>query len=352
MDPLFSEIKIKDLIIKNRFVRSATWEGMADEDGSVTEELIDLYKKLAQGEIGLIITGHMYVRIDGKATPKQLGIYKDELILGLKKLTEAVHLFNGKIIAQIAHSGIFGRKKLSGYKPVDPSKIDKKEVELLIKAFATAALRAKKAGFDGVQLHAAHGYLISQFFSPLFNHRSDEYGGNIKNRARFAVDIIKAIKRYVGDDFPILIKINCQDFLDGGLTIKDSINISKILVDEGIAAIEISGGILTSKDKGPCRKENGPYFIKEAISFRREIKIPLILVGGIRSYEISKQVIDENIADFVSMSRPFICEADLIKRWRSGNTKDSLCISDNLCLTAVRRKTGIKCIGRRKTYDT
>ena len=349
MDPLFSEVKIKNMLVQNRFVRSATWEGMANEDGSITEQLIALYEQLAKAEIGLIITGHAYVRADGKATPRQIGIYKDELISGLKRLVNRVHSLGGKIMIQLSHSGIFGRKSLSGYDPINPSSISKKQIEALIEAFVRAALRAKEAGFDGIQLHAAHGYLISQFFSPLFNSRADDYGGSLKNRTRFASSIIEAIKRDIGEDLPIFVKINCQDFLDGGLTVKDSIEIAKILIDHGTDALEISGGILTSKDKGPCRRENGPYFKKEAALFKKHLKVPIILVGGIRSYDVSKQIIEENVADLISMSRPFICEANLIKRWRSGDKRPSLCRSDNLCLTAVKKKEYVRCFRRYET---
>ncbi len=185
-DGLFSEAAINGLVLKNRFVRSATWEGMANEDGGVTEGLILLYEELARNEIGLIITGHTYIREDGKATPRQLGIYKDSLISGLKRLAKRVHSLGGKVILQLSHSGIFGRRSISKCKPVNPSRIAKMDIDTLIQDFSISATRAKEAGFDGVQLHAAHGYLISQFFSPIFNKRDDEYGGNLRNRARFA----------------------------------------------------------------------------------------------------------------------------------------------------------------------
>ncbi len=339
---LFSETKIGNLKLKNRFVRSATWEGRADEDGSVTEELVSFYEELSKNEIGLIITGHMYVREDGKATPRQIGIYSDGFIDGLKKLTESVHKNGGKILAQLSHAGIFAPRKLIKGEPVDVSRIDEKEVEKLIDSFVIAALRAKEAGFDGIQLHCAHGYLISQFFSPLFNRRDDRYGGKAEKRAFFAKEIIRRLKK---EDpyFPVLIKINCRDFEKGGLELEDSVRIAKLLQDEGADAIEVSGGLLTSRENGPCRKKEGPYFKKEAERFKKELSIPVILVGGIRSYGIAESILKEDVADLVSMSRPLLCEPDLLKRWKMGDRRKALCISDNLCLKTVKEKGPVRC---------
>ena len=347
MNP-FSEAKINSLSIKNRFVRSATWEGCANEDGSVTDELISLYRILSKAEIGLIITGHAYVSREGKATPRQLGIYKDELISGLKKLTDEVHKEGGKIFIQLSHAGRFSRKELIGSDPININRLKKEEIERLIQAFCDSSERAKKAGFDGIQLHAAHGYLLNQFFSPFFNERDDEYGGSVRNRARFAERIVKGIRDRLGSDYPLILKMNCQDFKEGGLSLSDSIEIAKILEDSGIDGIEISGGLLISKKYGPCRTYKGPYFLKEALSFRENLNIPIFLVGGIRSFKDSEEIIRKGI-DFVSMSRPFICEPDIVKRWKSGDLRDSLCFSDNLCFVAVKEKTPVRCI--RKDED-
>jgi len=341
----FLEGRIKKLILKNRFVRSATWEGCANEDGSVTDELISLYRMLSKYEIGLIITGHAYVSKEGKATPRQLGIYKDELISGLKRLTDEVHKEGGKIFIQLSHAGRFSRRELIGSDPININRLSKDEIERLIQKFCDSSERAKEAGFDGIQLHAAHGYLISQFFSPFFNERDDEYGGSVRNRARFAERIIKGIRDRLGSEYPIILKMNCQDFKEGGLSLNDSIEIAKILEDSGIDGIEISGGLLTSKKYGPCRTYKGPYFLKEALSFKESLNIPIFLVGGIRSYEDSERIIRQGI-DFVSMSRPFICEPDILKRWKRGDLRDSLCVSDNLCFIAVKEKKPVRCIRR------
>lgn len=345
----FSQASIKTLLLKNCFVRSATWEGRATEKGEITEELLDFYGELSRAGLGIIITGHAYVREDGKATPRQLGIYSNSLVSGLKRLVDVVHQHGSRIFIQLSHSGIYGRKRLSGCEPVNFSAINRKEVEALVEAFVNASLRAKEAGFDGIQLHAAHGYLISQSFSPIFNHRKDEFGGDVNGRVKFAVSIVRKMRNALGEDFPVLIKMNCQDFSDGGLSLDDSIKMAKILVDTGIDAIEISGGLLTSRDMGPCRTSKGPYFMEQALAFRKELDIPLMLVGGIRSYETAEMIVKKGI-DFVSMSRPIICEPYLIKRWELGDRKESLCISDNLCLGAVKKKKGIVCF-RKVTHD-
>jgi len=344
----FSKAKINSLSLKNRFIRSATWEGMAKEDGSVTERLLSLYKRLAKANIGLIITGHTYISEEGKATPRQLGIYSDDLIDGLSKIAKEVHQNGGKIILQLAHAGVFGIKKITGLEPIDINSLGKKDIKELIKKFCLAAERAKEAGFDGIQLHAAHGYLISQFFSPIFNKRKDEFGGSVRNRARFAEEIIKEIRKTLGQDYLVLVKMNCQDFSPSGLTINDSIEIAKIMVKEGVDAIEISGGLLTSKENGPCRNSTEPYFLEQALQFKDSIDVPIILVGGIRSYEQVKLILSKGI-EFVAMSRPFICEPELIKRWEKGDLRDSLCISDNLCLKVVKGTDPVMC-KRRDEY--
>lgn len=252
MSKLFETTTINTMKLTNRFVRSATWEGMANHDGSTTRELINLMVQLAQGGVGLIITGHAYVRKDGQAGPWQLGVYKDELISGLTEMTEAVHKANGKIVLQLAHAGSMAVPALTGFEPLGPSIFEKKggdwremtyaDISKVTNAFAQAAERAKKAGFDGVQIHAAHGYLLSQFLAPFFNKREDEYGGNIENRARLVLAILKHIRASVGNDFPVLIKINSEDFLDGGLTLDDMLHVAVLLEQAGIDAIELSGG--------------------------------------------------------------------------------------------------------------
>ena len=203
------------MLLKNRFVRSATAEGMAVENGAVTPRLIDLMAELVEGGVGLIITGHAYVTKRGQASPAQLGIYDDKLIPGLSKMTDAVHERGGRIVAQLAHSGMLAIPKLINDAPLTPSDIEGlvdvplqemtiENIKETVEAFGKAGERAREAGFDGVQIHAAHSYLLSQVLSPAYNHRRDAYGGSIENRAKMLVEVVQAIRERVGEDYRFL----------------------------------------------------------------------------------------------------------------------------------------------------
>ncbi|MCJ7773515.1 MAG: NADH:flavin oxidoreductase [Desulfobacterales bacterium] len=360
MNKLFEPGKINGMKLSNRFVRSATWEGMAADDGSVTPKLTKTMVDLAQGGVGLIISGHAYILQEGQAGPWQLGIYKDELIDGLKTMTNEVHEAGGKIVAQLAHAGAVARKEIikqaphvvSNYEGLSKSprhELTKADIQKLVKAFSDAAQRAESAGFDGVQLHSAHGYLLNQFLSPAYNRREDEYGGCIENRARVHLEVYHAVRNVVGADYPVLIKINSEDYIDNGLNLKDSILASKLLVDAGIDAIEISGGTMYSEKLIPSRvginkEEKEAYFKEAAIAFKKAVNAPLILVGGMRSLNVAEQTLKSGIADYISMCRPFIREPGLINRWKSGDTSPARCKSDNLCFEPAREGKGIYCV--------
>lgn len=355
MSKMFESSKIGSMTLKNRFVRSATWEGMAADDGAVTEKLIDTMVDLAKGGVGLIISSHAYVRSEGQAGKWQLGIYKDELIDGLTRMVTAVHDAGGKIVAQIAHSGCFANPKLTGLKPLSVSakeemhEISNEDIKDLITAFSDAAVRAKSAGFDGVQIHSAHGYLLSQFLSPAYNKRNDEYGGAIENRARIHLATYKAIREAVGDNYPILIKINSRDDIDNGLTAEDSLKAASMLAEAGLDAVELSGGMINGGKLSPSRmninsKEKEAYFREDALAYKKDLDIPLILVGGVRSINVAQKLFDDGVADYFSMSRPFIREPDLINRWKSGDLRPAQCISDNLCFRPGMQGKGIYCL--------
>lgn len=359
MHNLFEKTTIHNLELPNRFVRSATWEGLAAGDGSVAPELINRMLELAKGGVGLIITSHAYVQPQGQAGPGQLGIYKDELIPGLRNMVDEVHNNHGKIIMQLAHAGKYAPFDLTNQpalvvsyleEPASPQQeITHQDIKKIIHDFSKAAQRAKESGFDGVQIHAAHGYLLSQFLSPAYNHRHDEYGGDIYNRSRIHREIYHAIRDSVGPQFPIMIKMNCQDFLSDGLNLSNSIQFGKMLADAGIDAIELSGGIIKNGNLAPSRvginsPEEEAYFREEAKLFKKEVGVPLIMVGGIRSLEVAERLLSDGPADYISMSRPFICEPDLINRWKSGDNTPARCKSDNLCLKSGREGTGVYCV--------
>ena len=360
MSKLFESSEINGLKLENRFVRSATWEGMATDDGVCRPKLIDLMVKLAKGGVGLIIASHAYVQKVGQASFRQLGIYNDDMIPGLQKMAGAIHENGGKTICQLAHAGFFGNAQLSGQTPSAPSivegiaegprkEITKEDILDIIEAFAAAAKRAQNAGFDGVQLHGGHGYLLSEFLSPLFNHRTDEYGGPIENRARMALEVFQAIRESVGSNFPVLIKMNSKEFVDGGLTAEDFVQAGKMLADAGIDAIEISGGLpisatTRSSQLGINKEEKEAYFQEEAKALRRQTDVPIILVGGNRSFHVAERLVDEGVADYISMSRPLIREPALIKRWKAGDLTKAACVSDNMCFKPAMDGKGLYCL--------
>jgi 2,4-dienoyl-CoA reductase-like NADH-dependent reductase (Old Yellow Enzyme family) len=360
MSRLFEASEINGMKLKNRFVRSATWEGMAEEDGRCTLKLTDLMIELARGGVGLIVSSHAYVSPEGQAGFKQLGVYNDELLPGLASMAEAVHDNGGKIVMQLAHAGFFGSAKLSGHTPLAPSSVEgfakgpRKEMTVMdikgvIRAFAAAAQRAKRAGFDGVQIHAAHGYLLSQFLSPAFNRRRDEYGGDIRNRSKVLVDVLAAVRAAVGNSYPVLVKMNCQDFIENGLTLEDSLQVGTLLAEKGIDAIELSGGVLIGGKLSPSRvgiqsAEKEAYFQEEARAFKAKINVPLILVGGNRSFRVAEGLVNEGTADYISMSRALIREPGLINRWKAGDLSRAACVSDNMCFQPAMKGDGIYCV--------
>ncbi|MEW6673565.1 MAG: NADH:flavin oxidoreductase [Thermodesulfobacteriota bacterium] len=364
MPKLFEKTVINALELKNRFVRSATWEGMAHGDGACSRDLIGLMAELAAGGVGLIVSSHAYISPEGQASPRQIGVYSDDLIPGLSRLTRAVHENGGKIVLQLAHAGCHADPGLTGRQPMGPSsfqiepdlscrEMSRDEIEQTVAAFGRGAARAKKAGFDGVQIHAAHGYLLSQFLSPFYNKRTDSYGGNITNRSRIVLDILKTVRDRTDDRFAIMIKMNSDDFLENGLTVPEMLQAAKRLQQAGIDAVELSGGTRFSGKLNPIRSgtirpANEAFYKDAARAYKKSISVPLLLVGGIRSYEVAEALIRDGVADYISLCRPLIREPGLIKRWQNGDTGKSMCRSDNLCFRPAREGNGIYCVRKAK----
>jgi 2,4-dienoyl-CoA reductase-like NADH-dependent reductase (Old Yellow Enzyme family) len=277
-------------------------------------------------------------------------------------MTASIHAAGGKIIMQLAHAGCQADPEMTGHESIGPSAIEEAsgatcremtadDIANVVEAFGKAAKRAKDSGFDGVQIHAAHGYLLSEFLSGHFNKRTDEYGGSIENRARIVVQVLKSIKAQVGDDYPVHIKMNSEDFLEGGLTVDEMLAVVKILEANGIGAVELSGGALGSKPElSPVRPEkkgatNWEVFYRDAAKrFKEQTSLPLILVGGMRSFDVTKAVVETGIADYISMSRPFVREPGLVNRWKSGDTARATCISCNGCFIPALKGEGIYCV--------
>ena len=368
MAVLFETTEINGMTLGNRLVRSATWEGMCQEDGRPTEKLIDYCRDLAAGGVGLIISGYTFVRPDGKQLPGKMGIHTDDYAGDFKKLFKAVHDGGSKIAIQLVHAGGQTDSGNAGRRPWAPSavKVDQfpetpaeltgDEIGAIAAAFGEGARRAREWGADGVQLHGAHGYLISQFLSPLTNRRTDLYGGGIENRTRFLMEVYQVVRGAVGTDYPVMIKLNGADNVEGGLVLEDAVYAAKKLFDAGIDAIEVSGGTPASGEKGPARsKINSPekeaYHLDPAKAIKKKVNCPVMVVGGMRSYEIAEKAIRDHGMDYIAMSRPLIREPGLPNRWKGGDRRPAQCISCNGCFKPGLKEGGIYCVVEKKERE-
>lgn len=359
---LFEVTTINGLKLSNRLVRSATWEGLCAEDGRPTPALIELYRKLAQGGVGLIVTGIAYVTADGRPLPGALGLHDDALAADIRALTEAVHREGGRICIQLGHAGGQTRSSLCGgrplapsavaapqYHPESPQEMTTDDIERVIEAFAAAARRAKGYGFDAVQLQAAHGYLLNQFLSPHTNLRSDAYGGDLKRRSRFLLEVYARVRAAVGDGYPVLVKLNGSDHLAEGFGLDEAVLVAKALDAAGVDAIEVSGGTPASGERNPLRRgiaspAQEAYNLPLARAIRPAVRCPVLVVGGIRSVWTAKGILRRGEADYIALCRPLVRQPDLPKRWRwaEGGTL-SRCNSCNGCFKTALRGS-MKCV--------
>ena len=351
---------IGPLEIKNRLVRSATDEGFATREGAPTQRLIDVDTALARGGVGLIIAGTAYISPEGEWGDNGIGMDHDNLIEPLSLLCAAVHEAGGIIAAQLLHCGstvnpatLPERGPLLGPSAmVDPlfghpvEALTKCHILKIVDDYAKAAVRAKKAGFDAVQIHGAHGYLINQFLSPSRNFRKDVYGGSLKNRAQLLVQVYEAIRGAVGKEFPLFIKMSAYDGFPGGVEPNEAAQVAAMLDAMGIDAIEVSAGTPEGAKKGgwdhilPAPFKEGSL-LKYALAIKEKVNCPVISVEGWRSPEKIENALEK--IDAISMSRPFIREPDLVNRWLGGDTSPALCISCNKCLE-LQMGPGMACI--------
>ena len=346
---LFTPVALGGLEVPNRFVRSATQDYMAADDGEATPRQTELYGRLAEGEVGLIISGHAYVQPSGKASPRQLAAWDDRFVEGLAMISETVHRYPSRVFLQIAHAGRQTKERLCGCVPVAPSavydpvwkvmprELTGDEIKTLIEDFVEAARRARDAGFDGVQLHAAHGYLLSSFLSPHTNRRTDAWGGPIENRCRVLVEILGWTKAVLGLGFPVIAKLNSTDFLAGGLSIEEAVAAAEILASAGLDGVEVSGGMAEAGRgsiwPGLRSEEEEGYFVESAARVKAAVEIPVFGLGGIRTMAVAERILLEGRADLISMSRPFIRDPFLVRNFREGKVLKSECISCNKCNT-------------------
>lgn len=341
---MFNKYSFENLVLKNRFVRSATNEHLGNRNGTLTKEEISVYEELAKNEVGLIITANYAVDEFGRIDPYQSLISDDKYINDFKSMVSIVHKNGSKIIAQINHGGYKASKELNyGRIPKGPSHNEKgeelivDEIENIKNKFIQAAKRAKEAGFDGVQVHMAHGYLLSQFMDKSINKRNDEFGVDLEGRFHLPHLIIKGIKNECGNDYPVLVKIDCNNLNDFNININEMKELGVLLKNAGVDAIEISGlnfTIFKSKDKEG-------YYIDAALAIKETSSLPVILVGGIHSKSAIKDILDKGV-DLVSMSRPFICQPDLIKEMKNG-LENAKCIRCNQCFKIFATKH-VRCV--------
>ncbi len=363
-DILFRPARLGSATVRNRLVRAGTSESMADpESGEMTPALLDLYESLAAGGVGAIITGHLYVEPRGKYARGQVGIHNDGLLPGLSALVERVHGHGAAIFAQLAHAG--SQSRVPGLTPLAPSPVpnpltgqtvdgaNDEEIERALEAFGISAKRAVSAGFDGVHIHAANGYLISEFGSPLTNRRDDGWGGDSTRRGEFARAVVETVRASVPRDFPVTMKIGMVDAVEGGLGLEETRPRSARLVAAGLDAIEVSCGLMGAPTEsantyvavGPRRAAQDlllhrvvgaprpeAYFREYARALKREVDTNVILVGGLRSTSTMRDAIASGDADFVAMARPLIREPDLPAQIQAGREGLVDCTSCNLCL--------------------
>ena len=345
--------KIGGIHSKNRLIRSATQEGLAINDGRIGAELISVYKTLSEGGVGIIITSMVGIDGNSRVFPLMIKTYDNSFVDQLRTIVNNAHDNECKIIVQIAHNGAKANPD-EGNTPLAPSDIllnekkaqgmTKKEIQDVVSKFALAALRCKEAGADGVQIHAAHGYLLSEFLSPFFNKRTDEYGGNIANRARIIFEIYDSIRAEVKNDYPIWIKINSSDFIDNGLTFEESLWVCQELDKRGIDGIEVSGGIALSAESSPTRvfsgKNDAGTFSDYALAIADKVKASVISVAGYRNPDVIAQWLNQGKIEAVSLCRPLICEPYLPMKWKNGDRQKSRCISCDKCFDY---KSGFGC---------
>jgi len=312
MTDLLNPLKIKGLTFRNRIVMPPMHTGLATAEGAVTESLIEHYVQRSKG-LGLPIVEHSYVSVNGKFSERQLGIYDDGLVRELERLSSSVHATGTPIVIQINHAGRTANVETTGLEPVAPSpfgnarELNVKEIEALVEAFGMAAERAMRAGFDGVEVHGAHGFLLNQFFSPLANRRRDEYGASLENRMRFPLEVVAKVKDSVGGRL-LLYRLGSDDLDPAGTTIKDSKKFAVRLEDAGVDVIDVSGGLCGSRPEQLQDRQG--YFIPQAQQIKEVVDIPVIGVGGITEPEYANMLIREGTVDLVAVGRALLKDPD------------------------------------------
>ncbi len=355
---LFQPIKIGNLEIKNRGVQPSMVTNYCNEDGSISDQFIAYHEARAKGGVGLIITEAAYIDTVGKGFTKQFGIDNDKLIPGLKKLVDKVHSHGAKIAVQIYHGGRQANTIVTGQSCVAPSAIPCpvmqampkeltiEEIKDLVNKFADASGRAKEAGFDAVEIHGAHGYLISQFQSPHSNHRNDEYGGSVENRNRFPIEVVDAIRNRVGADFPIIYRVNSEEFLPDGLMLEDSIAFSKILIEHGVDAINVSGSTYATGRTSSGSDDILGVYVENSATIKQAINnvIPVMVANRIKTPQFAEDILANNKADMIVTGRGLLGDADFYNKAKNGQEDEiRMCLSCNHCISELMTGVPISC---------
>jgi len=387
---VFSSASLRSLELRNRIIKTATYEGMCP-GGMPSDALIKHHRDLAAGGVGMTTVAYCAVSANGRTFEQQMYM-RDEILPKLGELTAAVHAEGAAVSLQLGHCGYFSRNTmLPGHRSLGPSfrlneyglmagvpfarAMTAADIANVIEEFGTAAAKARQAGFDAVELHLGHGYLLNQFLCPATNRRRDEWGGGLDNRARLPLAVVKRVRERVGDDFPILAKLNLRDGFRGGFELEDSVGVAQRLETAGIDAIVLSGGFTSRtpfylfRGARPLKEmievEHNPlqkltlrffgariireypfkemFFLDDARAVRRAVRMPLVLLGGILSLDNLETAMREGF-DFVAMGRALIADPDLIKRMRTGEATRSRCISCNKCVAEMDRPTGVRCV--------
>jgi len=324
MPNLLSPLSFSGLQLRNRIVMPPMWSGQAGPDGSVTETIVEYHRRRAAAGCGLVIVEHAFVHPRGRHTPTQIGVYSDELLPGLRRLASAIRAEGAVACLQLAHAGSRSFSKHIGQKPLAPSAVRhpyEPEGEIpeeitthlmheTCAAFGQAAVRGRAAGFDAVEVHAAHGFLLSQFLSPLTNRRGDEYGGSLGNRIRLHLQVLAEVRRCMGSDFPVFVRLGAHDETPGGLELDDACRAAELLVENGADLIDISGGLQGSRGAG-----KGPaYFVPYASAVKARVPVPVLVTGGIREPALADRIIREGEADLVGIGRAMLEDADWARK--------------------------------------
>lgn len=359
---LFSPARVGRLELPNRIVFAATSSELADKDGFVGPDVAEYYAERARGGTGLIVVEATYVEVEGKRLHHNAMLHDDKFIPGMRLIADAVHEAGGKLVLQLNHGGRESIPEISGSAPLAPSPVPSQftavgdpvmpkeltvaEIQRIIRRFVEASVRTREAGYDGVELHGAHGYLISQFLSPEANRREDEYGGDTRRRARFYIELVEAIKRELGQDFPVICRMNGSDYTNGGLEIDEAVKIAVMLEQAGADSISVSGGIHSSR---PYRivpgmsVERGCY-VPFSEAMMQRLRVPVMTVGRINTPEYAEEILEKKQADFICLSRPLLADPHFPVKAQAGKVAEiAPCIACNECLAIIHRAKGIAC---------